>query len=49
MADTPAVTYIPWPIAHTPAPLENGQPVAGGTRQNIWGPVYYPISVRNFT
>lgn len=38
MADTPAVTYIPWPIAHTPAPLENGQPVAGRHPAEYLGP-----------
>ena len=38
MAETPAVTYIPWPIAHTPAPLENGQPVAGRHPAEYLGP-----------
>lgn len=49
MAETPAVTYIPWPIAHTPAPLENGEPVAGRHLLSIWGPGCCTISVRNFT
>ena len=38
MAETPAVTYIPWPIAHTPAPLENGEPVAGRHPAEYLGP-----------
>ena len=38
MAETPAVTYIPWPHAHTPAPLENGEPVAGRHPAEYLGP-----------
>ena len=38
MAETPAVTYIPWPIAHTPAPLENGEPVTGRHPAEYLGP-----------
>ena len=38
MAETPAVTYVPWPIAHTPAPLENGEPVAGRHPAEYLGP-----------
>ena len=38
MAETPAVTYIPWPSAHTPAPLENGEPVAGRHPAEYLGP-----------
>ena len=38
MAETPAVTYIPWPNAHTPAPLENGEPVAGRHPAEYLGP-----------